>query len=300
MDERERLWLSSEDPQVLLRHLQGFHDPVSATYTDRLKVASDRKLRLFADACCADPHGDPAREFEHHASVTAIQAARAMATEMHAGKGPIRAALLREIFGNPFRPVTLPMERRCRKCRWDGRGPNRKYCECGSDPDGKHAHAWETMCTWLTWNDGAVLKLAQAIYEERAWDRMPILADALEEAGCGEEVVLRHCRGWMPCPKCGGTSVESYRPFGERGESDVRLCQHCNPDTYERMVGRRHPDSGWVRPKCRECNGSGRVPDFMGYKVGLPGSCCDCAGTGHAPLLHCRGCHVLDLLLGKS
>jgi hypothetical protein len=37
-------------------------------------------------------------------------------------------------------------------------------------------------------------KLAEAIYEERAFDRMPILADALEEAGCADADVLRHCR----------------------------------------------------------------------------------------------------------
>jgi hypothetical protein len=67
---------------------------------------------------------------------------------------PIHAALLRDILGNPFRPVTI-------------------------DP------AWKT---------GNVIGLAQAIYEERAFDRMPILADALEEAGCQEESVLTHCR----------------------------------------------------------------------------------------------------------
>ena len=64
---------------------------------------------------------------------------------------------LRDIFGNPFRPVTI-------------------------DP------------AWLTWNDGTIPKLAQAIYDERAFDRMPILADALEEAGCTNSGILDHCR----------------------------------------------------------------------------------------------------------
>jgi hypothetical protein len=47
---------------------------------------------------------------------------------------------------------------------------------------------------WAAWNDGTVVKLAQAIYDERAFDRLPILADALEEAGCTNADILDHCR----------------------------------------------------------------------------------------------------------
>ena len=36
--------------------------------------------------------------------------------------------------------------------------------------------------------------IADGIYRDRAYDRMPILADALEEAGCANPVVLLHCR----------------------------------------------------------------------------------------------------------
>jgi hypothetical protein len=46
----------------------------------------------------------------------------------------------------------------------------------------------------LAWNGGTVGRLAQAIYEERGFDRLPILADALEEAGCGNADMLSHCR----------------------------------------------------------------------------------------------------------
>jgi hypothetical protein len=46
----------------------------------------------------------------------------------------------------------------------------------------------------LTWNDRCVGKLAQAIYDEQAFDRLPILADALEEAGCTDADILNHCR----------------------------------------------------------------------------------------------------------
>jgi hypothetical protein len=64
---------------------------------------------------------------------------------------------LHEIFGNPFRPVSLD------------------------------------LC-WLAWNGGTVAALAQAIYTDRAFDRMPILADALEDAGCSDADILAHCR----------------------------------------------------------------------------------------------------------
>jgi hypothetical protein len=39
-----------------------------------------------------------------------------------------------------------------------------------------------------------VLPLARSIYAERSFSEMPILADALEEAGCTDEVLLEHCR----------------------------------------------------------------------------------------------------------
>ena len=68
------------------------------------------------------------------------------------------AEIVRDIFGNPFRPVAL-------------------------DP------------AWLT---STVVALSRGIYDERAFDRMPILADALQDAGCDSDDVLNHCRGPGP------------------------------------------------------------------------------------------------------
>jgi hypothetical protein len=50
---------------------------------------------------------------------------------------------------------------------------------------------------WLSWREGTVIKVARAIYEERAFDQLPVLADALEEAGCAHRELLGHLRG--PC-----------------------------------------------------------------------------------------------------
>ncbi len=52
--------------------------------------------------------------------------------------------------------------------------------------------------SWLTWNDGTILKLARRVYDERAFDDLPILADALEDAGCDNAAILAHCRGPGP------------------------------------------------------------------------------------------------------
>ena len=73
-----------------------------------------------------------------------------------AGRAEARAqcGLLREIVGNPFRPVEF-------------------------DP------AWRT--------DTAV-SLARTMYESREFGAMPILADALQDAGCDGDAVLNHCR----------------------------------------------------------------------------------------------------------
>jgi hypothetical protein len=51
---------------------------------------------------------------------------------------------------------------------------------------------------WSAWNGGTVRQLAQVFYDERAFDRLPILADAQEDAGCTDAATLGHCRGLGP------------------------------------------------------------------------------------------------------
>ena len=50
----------------------------------------------------------------------------------------------------------------------------------------------------LQWSGGTVVKIASAVYDDRAFDRLPILADALEDAGCDDADILAHCRGPGP------------------------------------------------------------------------------------------------------
>ncbi|VTR91215.1 Uncharacterized protein OS=Singulisphaera acidiphila (strain ATCC BAA-1392 / DSM 18658 / VKM B-2454 / MOB10) GN=Sinac_1679 PE=4 SV=1 [Gemmata massiliana] len=205
----KRQWFASTDPQPMLHFIRG--------------RASDRKLRLFAVACCrhfwpAFAADDSARRTvelaerfaDGGATVKEYRIARALAevpwgpesdhrlcrtrelakatvkanasgAALDAGRDAMSFASaaismqatsfarnetarrteaarqitsLRCIFGNPFRPFTI-------------------------DP------------SWLTTD---VLTLAHSSYADRAFDRLPILADALQDAGCDNESALKHLR----------------------------------------------------------------------------------------------------------
>jgi hypothetical protein len=51
---------------------------------------------------------------------------------------------------------------------------------------------------WLAADGGVVPHIARGVYRERAHDRLPVLADALEDAGCGHPELLAHLRGSGP------------------------------------------------------------------------------------------------------
>ena len=183
----EAEWLACVDPNAMLELL-------------RCK-ASDRKLRFFILACCRrvlhlltdersrnavmvgeryiDGHATEKELNRAYQQAQAVYAREAWTEEPHVEWAAVEAAcpflldidttancafdseigsegtnLLRDIFGNPFRPVAF-------------------------DP------AWRTP---------TVASLAQAIYADRRFADLPILADALEDAGCTNSDVLEHCR----------------------------------------------------------------------------------------------------------
>jgi hypothetical protein len=63
-----------------------------------------------------------------------------------------------------------------------------------SDPSGMRLPTPSVDQAWLHWNGGCVRAIAEGIRDRRAWDGMPILADALQEAGCEDPILLSHCR----------------------------------------------------------------------------------------------------------
>jgi hypothetical protein len=188
-------WLACTDTYKMLEFLRG--------------KASDRKLRLFAVACCrrighlfTDERSRSAVEVaeryaEGEASDDELNVAGTAACAVSISLGRLAAAaeaageatwghdayggayhaalatyhaffavgevsteaiaqcdLLRDVIGNPFRIVTIDSN-------------------------------------WLRL---AVVASAQAIYEERAFERMPELGEALERAGCSNTAILDHCR----------------------------------------------------------------------------------------------------------
>ena len=64
------------------------------------------------------------------------------------------------------------------------------------------ACAAKAVSIWIrkpvTWNKGTIPHLATRIQQERAFEMLPILADALEEGGCTDRAMLDHCRAGKP------------------------------------------------------------------------------------------------------
>jgi hypothetical protein len=217
----EAIWLASGNPGPMLMWVRG--------------IASARKLRLFACACCRrighlliDPRAqDALATAERFADGLAGDGERSTAR-----KAAQQASQTRAVIPWPTAP------------RWERRAASAVYYAAAADAweaadhardlateallwraGGYDAPKWQEVGkaerlaqadlvrdlfgslpfrsvpvnpSWLAWDGGTVTKLAAAVYDERAFDRLPILADALEEAGCAEEALLSHLRGPGP------------------------------------------------------------------------------------------------------
>lgn len=288
----EASWLASNEPAAMLQWLRALNEaaanPAPASQNWPRYVASDRKLRLFACACArlfypkllADPREVdflPAIERAESAADQGISppvsgewivsereasfAARMTVENLvrHGSDLGAIAAVLRDIFGNPFRPMTIGTGRQC----------NPYYGSCGlwSGHRGQHnAYAFRIDTAWLAWSDGTVSKLARVIYEERRYEDMPILADALEEAGCPQD---------EECETC-----EVRITKGKKAAATVRMAG------VELSLGSDESRKVYL-PGCIHCGGTGKRLNALLAHLRGPGP-------------HARGCWVLDLLQGKE
>lgn len=161
----EARWLRCTKPLEMIRSLKG--------------RASDRKLRLWACACwmgrasrlangteedcaAAAAYADGLAPRLHQPTIVnapdAFYAAEATAQALSRRSDGMprtrQLCLLRDIFGNPYRPITADE----------------------------------------SWRTGTVIALAHGAYSNREFGVLPFLADALEEAGCTDLEILTHCR----------------------------------------------------------------------------------------------------------
>jgi hypothetical protein len=178
-------WDSTPDPRILLEVLHG--------------RATERKLRLFACACCRQPSlfdwmtpSDAAalevaeRFADGEASLDQLRAAAKAADSL----GPIRCC--DEAAAAAVRQWVAWVRMRA---AWDrsclGLGVTLVRCLFANPLRPAPA----LSAGLLGWHGGLLVSTAQRMYETRDFSELPVLADMLEDAGCTDAQILGHCRG---------------------------------------------------------------------------------------------------------
>lgn len=151
-----RIWARLDDRRG--RHVIETAELYVDGQADREEMAAARTAALGTGAASAVALSDETTDYWFD---QAVHTAERVASVVGNGERSVQCEMLRDIFGNPFRPVAV-------------------------DP------------AWLAWNHGTVPAIARHVYDDRAFHDLPILADALEDAGCTNADLLDHCRGPGP------------------------------------------------------------------------------------------------------
>jgi hypothetical protein len=204
----EAAWAACADPASMLRFLG--------------KQASDRKLRLFCVACCRRAwHLIRTQELKD-----GIETLERVADGQAADRERIRVrkvalAVAQQNMYSPHESVAWELWRASMKTIVGQQDPGESAAAAFGYLAGRgntffpakqkereeQAHlvrdlfgplAFRPVALAGDWLTPDVRALAEGVYAERAWERLPILADALEEAGCTEAEVLAHLRGPGP------------------------------------------------------------------------------------------------------
>lgn len=199
----ESEWLACDDPHAMLTFLEG--------------RVSDRKLRLFAVACCRRYWHLLAETPSRQAVLTAERFADGLATPQELqdaqeeavdagregdGRGPVACCHLRPDGSYPVEAARYVagemidvMDTRQELSDEEWQAELRAEAEVLKDIFGNLFRPAVSDPARLS---PSAVALARTIYEERAFDRMPELADAVEEAGCHNPDILGHCRSTGP------------------------------------------------------------------------------------------------------
>jgi hypothetical protein len=153
---------------------------VAERYADVGEVVAKEMSRAWLYLDLEAPH-EPAWMFAYLACCPPDTLARDLVNSVFSAPDMIppatQAALLRDIVANPWRPNT----------------------------DMKIHPGWFAV---LTGGDDTIRATAERAYDDHCpADALGVLSDALEEAGCDNEDMLRHLRGQERCPTCCGLGV---------------------------------------------------------------------------------------------
>ena len=203
MDENE--WLNATDPAPMLRFLE--------------RRANERKVRLFAVACCrriwhlvvdersrqaikgVEMFADARTNDDRHA----IKSIRRQATEAEHACGrnlasrAVRAAVGRSgVYAAAAASHLAALAQGNLEQEGVTAERNRQASLLRDIVANPFATPRPIDPAVLRWNDGTVLRIATGIYEERAFERLPVLADAMLDSGCDDEDLIAHCRSAGP------------------------------------------------------------------------------------------------------
>ena len=157
-----------------------------------LTVKRSRKKRDKAVAMVYDTIRDPHHELYGHGYGAADKAARLIASSVAPNLSPTA-----QTFYDGTRWVTESIPANADRLRWDEQYTSQHrtfadYLRC------IFGNPFRPVAFDPRWRTETVSALATGIYADRAFDRLPVLADALEEAGCDAADALAHCRGPGP------------------------------------------------------------------------------------------------------
>jgi hypothetical protein len=199
----EEEWLACTNPMGMLAFLRG--------------MFSDRKLRLFAVACCgigwhliADDQNRRAIEIAesladgttYREQLPAVRASLTSVTawctiEDSAWVAATRAALsgVRDAARSAARNKAWSGREERDAAWWQARAATRfTQASIVRDIFGTPFRSIALAPTSLAWHGGLIVSMARQMYDSRDFREIPVLADALEEAGCMDADILNHCR----------------------------------------------------------------------------------------------------------
>lgn len=181
-------WLTCDNLQAMLAHLFRWEGSLMARVG--ASGPSADKLRTFAEAagcpkCAGAAAHLPAAEYALYVAGAAC------------GSRAAKAALLRCVFRNPSRPWADYS--RCHQCGAWFVPPKLRFYRC---PNCKSEGSFSRSRLPTPWLTPAGMGLATTARDGQDFALLPVLADALEDAGCNTADLLAHLRG--PGPHCRG------------------------------------------------------------------------------------------------